>query len=101
VTTAIAADPHFQNADYLIIVAPATLTGTINVRGSFDDGTSYQNLQEPDGAGGQADIAVGADDAVIVPNMGFTHIDVESSGAEGAARTFQVRAVETINQRGR
>lgn len=90
-STAIAADPHYQNATALIIEGPDALTGTVTVEVSLDDASSYSKLQS-----GGADITIGAGDAVPITFQAWTHIRVSSGSAEDAERTFVVKAVEDV-----
>jgi len=90
-STALAANPHFENASSLIIEAPDTLTAACTLYGSFDDATSYSQIYS-----GGAAITLTAAKSVSVTNLGWTHIRVTAASAEGAERTFKVRATEEV-----
>ncbi len=92
-SAAIAADPHYRNASAIVISCEeSALTGTVTVAVSLD-GTNYRTLQS-----GGADVAIAADQSIIITELGFTHFRLESSASEGAARDFLVRAIEEIGR---
>ena len=91
-STAVAANPHYQNATGLVIGAPSALTGTITIQISLDGGSTYLALQS-----NGSDVTIGASDAVSITFQGWTHLRVVSGSAEGATRTFTVRAVEDVS----
>ena len=82
-TTPITA--YLDDAKTITLVAPATLTGTVTIRGSVDGGVTYVDA----GSGG-SDITIGAGNAVTLTDPAFNAISVLSSIAEGAERIFQV-----------
>lgn len=90
-STALAANPHYQNAEGLVIAAPAALTGTITVQISLDGGSTYVALQSSG-----SDVTIGVSKAVSITFQGWTHLRVVSGSAEGATRTFTIRAVENV-----
>ncbi|MGH9932410.1 MAG: hypothetical protein ACREA9_24670 [Pyrinomonadaceae bacterium] len=75
----------------VLIVAPAVLTGTVNLQFSLDDVT-WENLQ----IDGGSSIAIAAETAQIIrwlPGVGY--IRLNSGSNEAAARTFSVVALAT------
>ena len=88
-SSAISAE-RLRYLDSINIWGPAALTGTVTVEVSYD-GTNYGTLQS---AG--SDVAVAATKVVTVLTGGFYGLRVKSDGAEGAARTFQVRGTEKL-----
>lgn len=66
------------------IQAPATLTGTITIQVSTDDST-FVPLQS---AG--ADVTIAVSQGVVLTDLPFEYLRVQSSGAEAAQRDFVV-----------
>ncbi len=89
VSSVIAADPHFQRAQSIMIAAPAAVTGTITVQSSYDGGSTYNNHQS-----GSADITVPQGDTATITVLGPTHFRVKSGSSESGDRTFTCRATE-------
>lgn len=80
-----------EDAEWLMIYAPAALTGTVTVQVSDDTATqTWRDLTVVDGT---ADLTVPAGNAVPVRYTGFKSLRLLSSAAEGAARTFAVTKV--------
>ncbi len=88
-STAIAADPHYQRAQSIMIAAPAAVTGTITVQSSHDGGSTYNNHQS-----GGSDVTIPQGDTVTITVLGPTHFRVKSGSSEGSGRTFTCRATE-------
>lgn len=76
---------YLEDAHSVSIIAPATLTGTVTIRGSLDGGTTYGDV----GSGG-SDVTIAAGNIVTLSPCPFNAIKVTSGSAEGDARTFQV-----------
>lgn len=75
---------QFHRATRLYFLPPAALTGTVVIEGSLDGGSTYDTIS-----------AVTAGTPGTVVNIGaYTHIRAVSDGAEGATRTFVLRAGE-------
>ena len=91
-SSAVAANPHYQNATGLLIGSPTALTGTVKFQVSHDGGSTYLDLQSSG-----ADVTIGAAESVQLTFQGWTHLRVVSGSAEAATRTFTVRAVEDVN----
>lgn len=79
----------FHGAAQFVIGAPATLTGTVTISISLDDGVSYQTLQS-DGT----DIELAAAKATAILVEGWDRMKLASSLSEVAERTFKVKAIE-------
>lgn len=88
-SSVLAADPHYQRAQSIMIAAPAAVTGTITVQSSHDGGSTYNNHQS-----GGSDITIAQGDTATVTVLGPTHFRVKSGSSEGAERTFICRATE-------
>lgn len=88
---AVAADPHFQQADGISIEAPDTLTGTVTVQVSHDGGSSFSDYQDPDSG---SDVTVPAGSVAYVKYTGFDQLRVQSGSSEGSARTFTLKGIE-------
>ncbi len=88
-STAIAADPHFQRAQSIMIAAPAAVSGTITVQSSHDGGSTYNNHQS-----GGGDVTIPQGDTATITVLGPTHFRVQSGQSEGDERTFICRATE-------
>ncbi len=94
-STAIAEDPHFKRAQAIMISAPATLTQANVTVQSSHDGTNYNNHLS-----GGSDITIAQGDTATITTLGPTHFRVRATaGAEGADRTFTIRAVEKPRRR--
>lgn len=74
----------FSDATSVLVVAPATLTGTLTVQGSLDNSVFF------DVQSGNADITLSASDAAEIVNPSFQWVRVRSSTAEGADRTISL-----------
>ena len=72
----------------ITIFVPATLTNGIILQASVDDTVWF------DWQSGGTDIALVASKAVTVDFVGAPYLRVESTGNEGAERTFLVQGVE-------
>lgn len=72
------------------IQAPATLSGTVTVEVSLDEGSSFAALQS-----GGVDITVGGGKCVVIDFMAWDQLRLNSDagGGEGAERIFKFRAV--------
>ena len=92
ISTALLADPHYQNAIGLMIQGPSSVTAaTFNVEISLDAGTSFVVLQS-----GGSDITIPLDKAAAITYTGFDQIRVVASAAQGGDRTYIINAVEEI-----
>ena len=81
----------FEDASALIIMAPATLTGTITVRIATESSGVTASSTWSDYQSGGSDITIGqGNSAQLTPPLGGSLILV-SSTAEGAKRHFQVQ----------
>ena len=81
----------FEDASALIIMAPATLTGTITVRVATESSGITASSTFADYTSGGSDVTVAAGNAVqLTPPVGGSIILV-SSGPEGGLRAFQVQ----------
>lgn len=69
----------------ITLYGPSALTGTVSVQISMD-GTNFQTLQSPSGT----DITITAAKCIVIAPLGPCYLKLLSSGAEGAARTFQL-----------
>lgn len=81
-----------DDAEALVIYAPAALTGTITLQisptreASEGGGTAtWATLQS-----GGADITLGAGKALTITDIGFRQLRMVSDAAEGATRTFLI-----------
>ena len=73
----------------LVIGAPSSVTGTINVQVSLDRQDSWIYLQS-----GSTDIDIPASRCVVIDCVGYDAVRVYSDSAEAADRFFTVKAVE-------
>lgn len=73
--------------DFLVIEAPATLTGTVTLEGSTDGGTTFKTMY----SGGSA-ITIAANGIHTISPVGVDSVRLVSGAAEGANRAFLVRA---------
>ena len=76
---------YLEDANGVTITAPATLTGTVTIKGSVDGGTSYADV----GSGG-SDVTIGAGNAVTITPFVFNALKVTSGSTEAGDRTFKV-----------
>jgi len=82
----------FAQFDAIMIVGPATLTGTITLATINDPASdetqdaSWVTVESPPGT----DIAIAADKAIVLTHLPFVAIRLESDGTEGDDRTFRV-----------
>lgn len=90
-TTSGALISALQDADWITIYAPSTLTGTVTVQVSdVDSNQTWYDLTVVDGT---ADITIPAGNAVAIRYTGYKSLRLSSSAAEGAERTFAVTKV--------
>ena len=83
----------------LMVIAPATLTGTITLQVPDGIGSSptFVNLTRPSGsAGGTEDITIAASKVVTLSDVPMHSIRVNSSDDEGAARAFEFFGEEKV-----
>jgi hypothetical protein len=72
-----------RDSEFITIYAPATLTGTVTVYASQAGSTFVQVIDENGSA-----ITLAASKATTFRMGGYNYLRIQSSGAEGAERTF-------------
>lgn len=71
--------------EQLSIRSPAALTGAVTVEVALEEpGTTFEPLNDPSGS----DITLAAGEVKVIPYVTFKDIQLVSSLAEGAARSF-------------
>jgi len=75
----------------ITIFAPASLTSTVTVKVSGDDGGSFQTLYS-----GGTQVEVPAGSAVAIDYVGWDALRLVSASAEAAERVFVIKGVEEV-----
>ena len=75
-----------DDADTIVVYAPAALTGTVTIQIEPTlTGTSFVDLQS-----GGTDVTIGAGNSTSITSVGFRQLRGSSNAAEGADRVFPV-----------
>lgn len=83
-----------DDAEAIVIYAPATLTGTVTVQVEpTETGTAWVDLTS-----GGSDVTIAAGNSVTITEGGFRQLRLSSSAAEGAARVFSVTKQFLVNR---
>ena len=85
--------PILGDAKAIIIVPPATLTGTVTLVGSPAAGVAGASLQPVRRNIDSADVTIVAGKTTFIEVGGLRSISLRSSAGEGAARAFAVYVI--------
>ena len=84
-TDSTAITKYLDDAKTVSIWAPATVTGTIGIEISFDEGTTYMDLTS-----GGSHVTIAGGNSVTITDPGFNGLRVISGSTETDTRTFTV-----------